>query len=1026
MTLQARPIHIAAAVGLDEGTREEHIAFGERSLSGVNVRHAKRGGLETRLGFGSALARSRTSGSDRSAGRKLFANGKQQCVVDGSTCDVYSPGLTKSASAGRVPEVGLTTIDLPANYSATATDMAVANGFIATVYQCLTTATTYSCVVVVVDSAGTEVHRSQLATGLAGPLTVEQPKIVALSDRYFICVYKSAAASTIVAYHLDTQALSTGWVQTGGAALATDAAVGFTRFAVEQLTAKAAIVYGNTSGGTARLTVKTFDTTGILETATTPVTTSSVTGGIDIAGTQGDTLWVGWNDGGTTNIKVVGYSTTTLATIVATQATLIVSGSALYTAELNLIPTTTGAGIAILNDIALGAVGGGFVTRHRAWTTAAGVMTPGAATVLVPNSMFVSRGFYKSGRAYVQVTSGDYSDGAWVKGIQQQIALVDATDVSATNQYLRPVVCHSMNVSTVASGFKPKCCAVGSLVYAVHNRKRSSLGTSQEVSVYDFADAERWQPAGYRGCTSLSGGVHSYFDGERILETGFLFRPPKIVTLTVIPAGSITATNGGMRYIAVYEHIDSAGNLTVSGASDPSAATGNLAGKYVDVEIAPCTVTSRFSDASSNVRIGLYRTTDGGEAPYYRVATLQNDTALAVLTYRDLATDAVLATGAKLYTQPGVLGTSQDRRAPPGCRHHVEYQTMLVVAQGRRYFWSGQPVDGEAVWFNPIFQGEVRDDITGLAVMDGTFFVFTRTGIYAIAGEPPADNATSGGLGAPRRLAVDVGCTNARSLCVSALGVFFLSERGIELLTRAQSVEWVGESIRDTLASFPIVSSAVVDARNVLVRFTLAASETSGVVSSESGKDLVFDLSLKQWVSTDEVTGASATRAAQSAAMVYQGSTFRYATLETNGQVRVENLATASDAYLDGTTWITPLWETAWCKFGLQQEQRLWNGVMLYERSGAAGLKLEIAYDYAAYSSANDKVWTEAETLSGLRQLPFRPKSRGQAMKFRFSATAPAVPGTGRGLSFVGLSLDMAPKQGSTTATPRLAPTLRK
>ena len=103
----------------------------------------------------------------------------------------------------------------------------------------------------------------------------------------------------------------------------------------------------------------------------------------------------------------------------------------------------------------------------------------------------------------------------------------------------------------------------------------------------------------------------------------------------------------------------------------------------------------------------------------------------------------------------------------------------------------------------------------------------------------------------------------------------------------------------------------------------------------------------------------------------------------------------------------------------------VWSGIALFEAAGAAGLKVEIAYDYAPYSSANDKVWAEAAVL-GQRQLDWRPKTRGQSMRFRISDTAPAVLGSGLGLTFIGMSLDTAPKQGATTGTPRLATALRR
>ena len=74
----------------------------------------------------------------------------------------------------------------------------------------------------------------------------------------------------------------------------------------------------------------------------------------------------------------------------------------------------------------------------------------------------------------------------------------------------------------------------------------------------------------------------------------------------------------------------------------------------------------------------LARTLDGGAAPYYRVGTLINDTTSATQAFTDNVTDATLAANAKLYEQPGVAGTSQDRRAPPFFSAITNYNGMLV------------------------------------------------------------------------------------------------------------------------------------------------------------------------------------------------------------------------------------------------------------------------------------------------------------------------------------------------------------
>src|SRR5690606_6775728 len=167
------------------------------------------------------------------------------------------------------------------------------------------------------------------------------------------------------------------------------------------------------------------------------------------------------------------------------------------------------------------------------------------------------------------------------------------------------------------------------------------------------------------------------------------------------------------------------------------------------------------------------------------------------------------------------------------------------------------------------------------------------------------------------------------SLLVTSLGVFFQSRRGIELLTRARTVEPIGEPVKYTLAAFPVVTSAVLDDRNSLARFTLAAGESGGVVSGE-GRTLVYDLTVKAWVSVDDVRGSSASEAAQSAAQVYLDGAWRYAWLGADGTVYYERDPGDADACLDGTSFVETTWELPPWKLGLQQEQRAYEFVLLF------------------------------------------------------------------------------------------------
>jgi hypothetical protein len=92
---------------------------------------------------------------------------------------------------------------------------------------------------------------------------------------------------------------------------------------------------------------------------------------------------------------------------------------------------------------------------------------------------------------------------------------------------------------------------------------------------------------------------------------------------------------------------------------------------------------------------------------------------------------------------------------------------------------------------------------------------------------------------------------------------------------------------------------------------------------------------------------------------------------------------------------------------------------LLCERYSAAGLQINIIPDYNPAAPVTVTL-TEAATL-GKRQLTFGPDLKGMSFALQFTATAPAVLGTGRGFSFVAISSDMAPVQGYTRGTPRIA-----
>ncbi|HEU4611507.1 MAG TPA: hypothetical protein VFS15_05500, partial [Kofleriaceae bacterium] len=676
--------------------------------------------------------------------------------------------------------------------------------------------------------------------------------------------------------------------------------------------------------GTNRVEVKTYDATGLLET-TTIGTSSTDPDCLAMDGSNADTLWVAWNE--STAVKAIGLTGDALATVKATASTIMTTASA--ASQLKIAMHTTSAGKARVAASVL-------TTPHsiamRGVQTSAGAAATDGSQIVVPNATPIGRAFHHGGRYYLGVLPD-------VSRTLRSPVLCDWTDDVT---YVRPVanpIPDQAEFGTVdgkwASG------SSSSKRFAGLSVTRSAVATVAQLVEIDFADPQRWKTTSHERSTFLTGALATYFDGRRVQEVGFLAPPPKPTTTNSGTGITVTRT-----YVAVYEDVDADGNWIVSGISDPSDSV-TVTDKTVTVTSAPLSVSWRAG--GSSLRVAFYAAVNGSP-PYYRLGSVANDTSSLTVSYSDTTTDADLVKAQTLYAQnlPSTPGESLDRRAPPGLMHLVSYNGMLVGSDGRSVFWSGQPVSGEATWFSPVFQAPLAG-CSGLAAQDGSLYAFTRNAIYVTSGDVPSDNGASGGLGTFRRLVVDVGCIDARSIVTTSLGTFFQSDRGIELLNRSGAVEWVGRPVSVTTAAFPVCVGATLDADGERVIFELAAAESDNQVSG-SGRAAVYNLVRRHWESTDrrKNNAGAADTAAQSACVVYSGGAYRYAWLGTDGRVYVERATDDAAAHLDpGSAWITMKAQTSWIHAGgLQGEQSVDRILFLGARSSGLDLTIETYFDY--------------------------------------------------------------------------------
>ncbi len=826
-----------------------------------------------------------------------------------------------------------------------------------------------------------------------------------------------ATTTHVYAARLDLTALETGLGSE--VELASDYAGSC--LALHVISSMMVLGYQNSGGSTTRISLKSFDpSTALLavDTSTTQTTLDATLSTLALGGLE--ELWVAWGHTSAVTLRASARDASALTPITTIHNVLALDTSA---------PVLAVIGRVAAHQVYVAASSG--VTAYSTWKntqTARLVNTSGTLTIdrerfYVQGWVPLSQPFVVGGRVYMELAYDD------MVGDIRDVVLADITSADSHPVTLRPVgwVAPRANMANVAAACSRHIATEDgvSVWVSAHLIRRSSVTTALCLARYDFASAAKHMPLVYNETLYLTGGVPYQFDGERVFEVGYIV-PPRIQGTVGDPSGP--GITGTVSYTAIYEYTDANGNVIWS-APAPVYSSGAITAKRVTLTLRPAVMTWKGGTDSNPdlepqgarwTRTKVFRTLSTGTGDFYLLIDYQFSPG-TLITIFDETADVSLVGNARLYKSPGILGTAKDRQTFGACRHLTECNGVLVALaeDGITLRAFAQRVIGESPWHHDTLQLPIDGDGEAIAIasLDGSIVAFKRDSVFVVPIEPANDNMSAGGFGFPRRIAVDAGCVDARSVVVTGMGIFFQSERGIELLTRSLTVEFIGQQIQDTFADYPNVAAAVLDVRNNVVRFSLAQTGSSTV-----GLDAIYDVTIKAWVSFDRKYGAAGAAQAASAAYVYHNGASRYAWLDSAGTVRYEDFTTG----LDGGQWVSAKWETPWLKTELQREHQVWQGVALYDRQSACGLIAEVASDWADYDSGDDKTWAEAAITTYTRQVELRATGRYQSLKYRFHDTEPAVLGTGRGLSFVGLSLDLAPHQGPTQGTPRLAVASRR
>ncbi len=1032
MTAQLIPVQFR---GVEEGDDPKALPPGTLLLA-ENCAMDKARRLCKRAGT-TGLVRTATSGSNPAAGKRLLTGGARPSMTDGATAWSYVNAISKWSPTDRPPSWRATKRTLvDTARSIGAVDIAIYSTMLISTYQTLPTAGgTDAAVFVRIDDleTGDPILAPTWIANLGSAVASYPRVLVSGTTAYaFFSVASSIGYSTI---NLSTLAVAaaTTLVADSDAAYPTqfDVVIGTPTAGVPTLY----LAYERNAGTLGNLTIASFTVSTMAAIASLePSVGSNAITAISITF-------------GALAQRISVFYSTTLTRLVSCTTAL---GSAVG-------PTTLYGAISsftfVVEDDATNLLVGwqrndGAAALLDAERLTTGLYSVAAHTLVAASVRVTFQIYYPSapwrtgGRWFLAATTflHPYSLTAAPMAAGSSVVLEIETAnsltgiVDATHPHVGTLESQTGWSSPYTFQVKSAVDASGLIYIPAAYRLREPISSSEQIPVgfnvyaLEASGGDTFRSAPLGASALLAGAAPAWNDGLSTMPYGFA-HAPQIVSVTPAAGGAIVA--GTYSYIVTYAWRDARGLLHRSTPSHPVTGVTATTNLKLIVKVATSSLSSKqrasfATKEDSPVFVEIWRTTIGGTGPHYRLTyepahnMLINDPKAADVSFTDDKADTAidgaaldLNTQPQLYTELGELANVP----PPSLITVATHRGRLVgIGPDLRTLWFSKDSTEDvtvAPGFNEALTLAFASDKAALASLDDKLVVFGERTIDLVYGDGP--DATGGSnTWQIQAVQTDVGCANPRSVVTCPMGALFESARGIELLSRAIEVSWVGRRAADTLTTYPVITSAVLVAEQEEVRFTCNTTDgTTGIV-------LAWDYGYKNWFVrryTDLANTLAANIPFVDAALV-DGV---YTMLTAGGQVYQESTSTKLE---NGTGYvpmdivlapISPVSNLNW--------HRVKDVTVMGTSVTDHDLKVSLARDYA--TSYEQDVTFAANTLptaTGPKELcrVTMANQKCQAVKIRIQDITPSAGsvGTGAGPIIEALGLRVAVRPGSARTAP--------
>lgn len=907
MSLQKQNISIPFSQGLDTKTDPFQVAPG-KFLSLVNSVFDEAGLLKKRLGFPLVTSIPNTT---------TLSTYNNSLVAIGTNLNVYSADNNQVIDSGKIVPINISTQSLVRRAtSQTTVDVAVEiNGLALSTW---------------LDSDGNSYYQiSDSITSQTIVPAVQLPATATMSrayvlGRYFIITY---LATVSAAPHLQYIAIPIVDVTSPLSPVDIATSVGSISIAYDGTISNnnLYISWNANDGGGA---VRTRFLTSTLVFSNPVVISGQVADLISLcADTSGSSpvIWVSFYRLSTNTIKVVAYSASLVVILSTTTAVSSITINEITSAAINNVLTLY---YEVANTYSYAPnVKTDYIAKNT--VTIAGVV--GSPSIILRGVGIASKAINYLGNQYLISTYGQAYQPTYF-AIDGNGNIVVKIAYSNGGGYLANQVLAGININNgsfqVGYLFKDLLAAVNK-TQGVTNINGVYSQTGINLVTFLLNDFVNTSEIGKN--LHISGGFMWMYDGVKAVEHGFHVWPEDITAVPHTSGGSMS--DDTYFYQVTYEWTDNQGNIHRSAPSVPVTAvvSGGSGSGSVTVNIPNLRLTYKIHN---KVRIVIYRWSIS-QPSYYRITNITstsgtnplilNDPTADSVAFVDKLNDTSILGNDLIYTTGSVI---EDIAAPASSAQALfKSRVFLVDSEDRNLLWySKQVIEGVPVEFSDLFTIYVppasgarveTGTITALSPMDDKLIIFKQNAIYYITGNGPDNTGSNNDFSDPIFVASTVGCANPDSVVLMPHGLMFQSDKGIWLLGRDLSTQYIGAPVEEF--NDQDVQSAVAIPGTNQVRFVLPDNM------------LMYDYYYGQW-GTFSVSGISS--------VIFQG---KHTCVDSIGQIIKES----TNSYLDISNPVLMSFVSSWFNLaGLQGYQRAFFFYVLGRYLSPHKMYFQIAYDY--------------------------------------------------------------------------------